>query len=187
MAGWRHINVVVHRDLGFLVAALTVVYAVSGIAVNHTHQWNPSYRLAREARTFAPIAVAEREVMVAELVKKLELGELPKDSFRSRPDSLELFYEGWSVKADATAGTAVIERPGERPGLFQANFLHLNRGKGWWTWVADAFAVALIVLAVGGALIPRGKKGLSGHGKYWVLLGVAVPLGFLLALSSAGG
>lgn len=179
---WRHWNVVLHRDLGYAVAALTVVYAVSGIAVNHADQWNPNYRIAREEQRFEPIAVGEREVMVAELVKKLDLKELPKESFRSRPDSLELFYDGWSVKADATAGVAVIERPRGRFLLRGFNALHLNEAKGLWTWVADLFAVALAFLAIGGVLIPRGKKSLAGHGKYWVLLGLAVPVGFLLAL-----
>jgi hypothetical protein len=136
-----------------------------------------------EAQRFGPIAVADREVMVAELVDKLKLPGLPKDSFRSRPDSLELFYDRWTVKADATAGLAVVERPRERPVLRQFNFLHLNHAKHLWTWVADAFALVLIFLAVGGALIPRGRKGLAGHGKYFVLLGLAIPLGFVLALS----
>lgn len=182
MAGWRQWNVALHRDLGFLVAGLTVVYAVSGIAVNHVHQWNPNYALTTETQRFEPIPVAEREVMVAQLVAKLALPGPPKDSFRSRPDSLELFYDGWTVKADATAGVATVERPRERPLLRQFNFLHLNHAKHLWTWVADAFALVLIFLAVGGALIPRGKKGLVGHGKYFVLLGLAVPLGFVLAL-----
>lgn len=182
MAGWRGWNLALHRDLGYLVAGLTVIYAVSGVAVNHTSDWNPNYRIVREQRTFAPIAIAEREVMVAELVQKLALGELPKDSFRSRPDSLELFYEGWSVKADATLGVATVERPRDRPFLRDFNFLHLNHAKGLWTWVADLFAVALAFLAISGALIPRGKKGLAGHGKYWVLLGLAIPLGFLVTL-----
>lgn len=181
MAGWRQWNVALHRDLGFVVAALTVVYSISGIAVNHVDSWNPNYSLSREEQRFAPIAVGERDAMVAELVEKLKLPGLPKGSFRSRPDSLELFYDGWSVKADATAGVALVERPRERPLLRQFNFLHLNHGKHLWTWVADAFAVVLIFLAIGGALIPRGRKGLTGHGKYFVLLGLAIPLGFILA------
>ena len=39
---WRRWNNVLHRDLGYLVFALTFLYAVSGVAVNHTHQWNPN-------------------------------------------------------------------------------------------------------------------------------------------------
>jgi hypothetical protein len=182
VSGWRQWNVALHRDLGFVVTGLTVIYAVSGIAVNHVHQWNPNYALVREEQRFAPIAVGERDAMVAELVEKLKLPGPPKDAFRSRPDSLELFYEDFSVKADATSGVATLERPRPRPVLRQFNLLHLNNPKGLWTWVADVFALVLIFLAVGGALIPRGKKGLGGHGKYFLLLGLAVPLGFLLAL-----
>ena len=176
---WRHWNVVLHRDTGYLVAALTVVYAVSGVAVNHTADWNPNYRVTRETRSFEPIAVAEREVMVAELVKKLGLPGLPKDSFRSRPDELELFYEGFSVRADATKGVATLERPRDRFLLRDFNFLHLNQAKGWWTLVADAYAVALVFMALSGLLIARGRQGLFARGKWWVMAGIAIPALFV--------
>ncbi|MHB8879609.1 MAG: hypothetical protein ACYC8T_38435, partial [Myxococcaceae bacterium] len=120
--GWRHWNVVLHRDAGYLVAALTVVYAVSGVAVNHTADWNPNYKITREERRFEPIKVGEREAMVAELVRKLELPGPPRDSFRSRPESLELFYDGWNVTADATLGVATLERPRDRFLLRNFNF-----------------------------------------------------------------
>jgi len=29
-----------HRDVGYLCAGLVVVYAVSGVAVNHHHEWD---------------------------------------------------------------------------------------------------------------------------------------------------
>ena len=134
---WRRLNNVLHRDLGYLAVALTVIYAVSGIAVNHRHQWNPSWRIDREERRFTPVPVADREAMVAALVERMELPGPPKSSFRSAPHVVELFYDGWSVKADATAGTAVIERPRSRRVLRESNFLHLNEPKGLWTWVAD--------------------------------------------------
>ena len=47
---WRRWNNVFHRDLGYLCVGLTLVYAVSGVAVNHVDAWNPSYEIThREA------------------------------------------------------------------------------------------------------------------------------------------
>lgn len=181
MAGWRAWNVLLHRDVGYVAAGLTLVYAVSGVAVNHRADWNPNTTMVREERRFAPMPVGERDAMVAALVKALDLPP-PRDAFRSRPDQVELFYEGWSVKADTTAGLATLERPRDRPVLREVNYLHLNDPKGAWTWVADAFAVALAFLALSGVLIPRGKHGLAGHGKYFLLVGLAIPLGFLAAM-----
>jgi hypothetical protein len=93
-----------------------------------------------------------------------------------------MFYDGWSVTADVTAGTAVVERTRKRLVLFDANFLHLNRPRGLWTWVADAYAGLLAVLAVSGVFMIKGRNGLAGRGKWWVMAGLAVPLGFLLVL-----
>ena len=178
---WRQVNNAVHRDVGYFCVALTIVYAVSGVAVNHVHQWNPSYRLERVTRTFEPVPVGERDAMVAELVRKLGLPGPPKSSFRSAPHLVALFYEGWSVTADAAAGTALVERPHERPVLFDANFLHLNRPKGLWTWFADAYALLLAFLAVSGMFVLKGRNGLAGRGKWFVLAGLLVPLAFLFA------
>src|SRR5688572_31795033 len=32
-----------HRDLGYLAVGLTVMYALSGLAVNHIADWDPSF------------------------------------------------------------------------------------------------------------------------------------------------
>ena len=44
---WRRLLVVVHRDIGYLCAGLTVIYAVSGIAVNPIEGWNPNSDVRR--------------------------------------------------------------------------------------------------------------------------------------------
>jgi hypothetical protein len=179
---WRRWNAAIHRDVGYACVALTIVYAVSGVAVNHIHEWNPNYKIIREERRFEPVPVGERDVMVAALVERLGFAEPPKESFRQRPEIVEMFYDGWSVRADATAGTAVIERTGKRPGLYEANFLHLNRPRGWWTWIADLYAVMLVVLAGTGLFVLRGRTGLAGRGKWFVLAGLALPIVVLIVL-----
>ncbi|MGK2855848.1 MAG: PepSY-associated TM helix domain-containing protein [Thermoanaerobaculia bacterium] len=182
MVNWRRVNRAVHRDVGYFCAALTLVYAISGVAVNHTADWNPSYKIERVERTFAPIAVGSREEMVAALVTTLELPGPPQSSFRSAPHLVDLFYEGWSVKADATAGKATIERPRDRVILRDVNFLHLNHPKGVWTWVADGYAVLLALLAITGLFILRGRNGLTRRGIWFVGAGLLLPVGFLIVL-----
>jgi len=173
---WRRWNNVLHRDLGYLCVALTVVYAISGIAVNHIGDWNPNYEIERIERSFEPIPVSDRETMVAQAVERLELPGLPDESFRSDPATVQLFYEGWSVEVRATEGTALIERARGRFLLKDFNDLHLNRPKGLWTWVADVYAGFLLLLAVTGMFVLKGKKGLSGRGKWFVLAGLILPV-----------
>jgi hypothetical protein len=177
---WRRWNNVLHRDVGYFCVALTVIYAISGIAVNHIGDWNPNYKIERIEKTFEPIPVSDRESMVALAVERLELPGLPQDSFRPAPETLQLFYDGWSVEVQAVEGTAVIERPRGRPLLREANDLHLNRPKGLWTWVADVYAGLLLLLAVTGLFVLKGKKGLSGRGKWFVLAGLVLPVVFLV-------
>lgn len=179
---WRKWLRVLHRDVGYLCAALTVVYAISGIAVNHTHDWNPSYDLNREERTFEPIPVTSKGEMVEALVERLDLPGPPNESFRPSPGVVELYYEGWSVHAEAEEGTALIERPRERFLLRDMNFLHLNHPKGTWTYVADLYALALGFLGVSGLFILRGKQGFAGRGKWLVLVGLVIPLVYVAVL-----
>jgi len=179
---WRRLVIATHRDVGYACVALTVLYALSGLAVNHVHQWNPSYRIERVEREFEPVPVGERDATVAALVERLELPGLPKESFRPSPGVVHLFYDGWSVEADAVAGRAIVEQPRDRLVLRDANFLHLNQGKGWWTWVADLYAVALLLLAGTGLFMLKGRQGLGGRGKWLVGAGLLVPIAFLAAL-----
>ncbi len=176
---WRHWNRSLHRDVGYFVLGLTVIYAVSGVAVNHTRDWNPNYRFFRQVETFAPIVPGDRAATVAAVVDALELPP-PVDAFRHRPDQVTLFYEGWSVEADLSAGRAVIERPRRRPVLYAFNRLHLNRDRGLWTWVADLYALLLLFMPLSGLFILRGKNGFAGRGKWLVSLGIVLPLGYWL-------
>lgn len=176
---WRYWNNVLHRDIGYFVVGLTLIYAISGIAVNHIDDWNPNYSVTEEERGFEIFAPTDRESTISLLVDRLELPE-PIDAFRSTPTKIELLYEGWSVKADVETGAAVIVRPTERALLFDFNFLHLNHAKGWWTFFADAYAGLLILLALTGMFVLRGRKGLAGRGKWFVTAGVLLPLLFLV-------
>jgi hypothetical protein len=42
---WRLWFRVIHRDLGFLIFGLTVIYAISGITLNHINDFNPNYSI----------------------------------------------------------------------------------------------------------------------------------------------
>ena len=73
-------------------------------------------------------------------------------------------------------GVVEVTRVAQRPLIRQFNFLHLNEGRRYWTYVADLFAVLLVFLAVSGPLIVRGRRGLRGRGGVLVAVGVLVPL-----------
>jgi hypothetical protein len=185
-ATWRRWNNAVHRDLGYFCVALTVIYAVSGLAVNHVEDWNPNYRIERVRRTFEPVPVGERDAMVAAIVQRLDLPDDYVDAYRPRPETVEIFYDGFTVTAHADRGVATWETRAERKVLYDLNFLHLNYGKGVWTWFADLYALALIVLAGTGIFVLRGRPGITGRGKWFMGAGFVVPVFLLWLLRYAG-
>jgi len=158
---------------------------VSGVAVNHAEDWNPNYRVVKERRKVAPIADAAPDAMFAEARAKLALEE-PLSTHRPDPATLQLFYELRTVSIDRPTGEVIVETTSPRPVLRELNDLHLNNLKGWWTLVADAYAIALIVLAGTGLFMLRGRVGLAGRGKWIAGAGALVPIGFLIWRKLAG-
>ena len=55
MGGLRKVCRFVHRELGYFAVGLTLVYAISGLAVNHVHHWNPSYAQSEESFRIDPV------------------------------------------------------------------------------------------------------------------------------------
>jgi len=48
-----------------------------------------------------------------------------------------------------------------------------------WTWVADVYAFLLLFMAVTGMFVLKGRQGLAGRGKWFILAGLVVPLAFI--------
>lgn len=175
---WRRWNTALHRDVGFLCIGLTLLYAISGVAVNHIAEWNPSYRAERTTTNIGPVAgnPAEPETIRMILARLDEQGKL-ESSYRPDPVSLQLFVEGRSILVNLTSGQVEYDRAIPRTGLREMNFLHLNHPKKAWTWVADLYAVALAFLAVSGLFMIR--RSILCRGLLLSGAGILLPLVFL--------
>jgi len=178
---WRKWNKIIHRDLGYLCVGLTMVYAISGLAVNHIADWNPNYRIERLTSSIDPKLVSglQYEQLAPEIMKAV--GETNKliDSFSPEPGKMKVFVEGNTITANLKTGEVLQEKAMPRKVLHHMNFLHLNHPKKLWTWFADLYALALFCLALTGMFVLRGKKGITGRGAWLTGAGVALPLFFL--------
>lgn len=176
--GWRWWLHVIHRDVGYLCVGLVVVYAVSGIAVNHVDDWNPSYAIERVRGDIGPVAATEvdDDAVARVVLSRLGLSTDYRALFAPAPDQLRILRGNHTIDVDLASGDVTQEFVVPRFGLYEANHLHLNRAKGAWTWIADAFAVLLIVLAVTGLFLIKGKQGITGRGAWLAGLGIALPL-----------
>jgi hypothetical protein len=178
---WRKFNIIIHRDLGYLCFGLTIIYAISGVAVNHIQDWNPTYVLEKivSSVNLAGIESADNEALTSSVLEQLgETSEL-KNVYRQDADTLKIFVVNNNITVDLNTGSVFQEKSTKRPFLYEANFLHLNHPKKLWTWFADLYAVSLGLLAVSGLFILKGKKGLAGRGKWLVGIGFVIPLFFL--------
>jgi hypothetical protein len=173
---------ITHRDVGYLCVGLTIIYAVSGIAVNHVDDWNPNYII--ENHSYQLKAIGDSSSTVEELsfgiMEQLTITDKLASTFRPAPDKLQLFFENMNVTVNLSTWQAEMEVVNSRAVLRQTNFLHLNVPKKAWTYVADIFAAALIYLAITGIFMIEGKKGITGRGKWLIAMGVIIPAVFLL-------
>ena len=171
-----------HRDVGYIAFGLTIIYSISGIAVNHVSDWNPNYSIEKDS-LIIPINIDSTftgENLVSDLTKYFSISDSIKSFFRSSPTSIDIFFQNKTLSANLKNRIAILEKVKSRAIIRETNFLHLNHPKKAWTWIADIFALSLIFLAATGLFMIKGKKGLSGRGKWFALLGILIPMVFLL-------
>ena len=93
---------------------------------------------------------------------------------------MKVFLKGGSsLVVDTQTGAAVYESLKRRPLLSDMVKLHYNPTK-WWTIFSDAFAVCLILITLTGMVMLKGPKGLWGRGGILFVIGVVIPVLFLV-------
>ena len=177
---WRKWNRVVHRDFGYLFFGMTIIYAISGIGMNHlSKEWDPR------------VGVDQKEIQVemnGEINKEKVLNVLEqigeednyKNHFFPNENYLKVFLrDKGEVLINLSSGAGTYERKKTRPILNETVWLHYDPVK-WWTWFSDIYCGALILLALSGLFIIRGKQGITGRGAWMTIVGILIPIVFLL-------
>ena len=177
---WRAWLRAIHRDFGYLAVGFTIIYAVSGLAINHIADWDPNFTSYTKESTIAPIpADVPDEEAIARAKAAVGATSAPRSVLRAG-DEIHLDWDNRSVVVYGDSGLVVDQGRESRFFLRVANWLHYNRGKKAWTYMADLYAVMLLYLAVSGLFMIKGKLGLKWRGALLVSLGVAVPLTYVV-------
>ncbi len=140
--------------------------------------WNPNYQVLKETIEIQPVHETTTLEMKVNIIKQLKLPEEPKSVFRPDPETIQLFYSGKTYTVDLPTGKGVIEYIRPRSVLFEFNQLHLNAPKKVWTWIADIYASALIIVSITGLFVLKGKNGITGRGAFFTILGAFIPAAF---------
>lgn len=176
---WRKWNRAVHRDLGYLFFGMVVIYSLSGIAINHIDDWNANYVVIHEEIQVNPSSLRPDKQEVKELIAPLGDGVVYKNHYFPSDNVLKVFIKDGSVYVNLNTGEGIIEMTKRRLVFREVNYLHYNPIK-YWTWYSDIFAGALIILGLSGLLIPRGDKGITRRGAWMTILGIAIPIVYLI-------
>jgi len=174
-----------HRDAGYLAVGLTFIYALSGLAVNHIKDWDPNFtqidrtlplRLDPKFQNVRltldpPAARAVAHATMAALGRD----DVVRDVYAVDDTHVDVTLDGTMLYVDVAKGVVREEGQKDRFALRIANWLHLNRGKPAWTFIADGYAVFLLFLATSGLFMIPGKLGLRGRGAILTGLGALVP------------
>jgi len=167
---------VIHRDLGFLMVGICFVYGISGILLNHMNGKDPAYKTEEFSLQLDKNLSAEDLKVIwndRQDVPKLNR-VLPIDDTHIR-----LLYSGGTGVYDTMSGIADYEKYQKREFVYWINRLHYNKVKGW-SLMGDIFAVSLIFFAVSGLFMIKGKHGIGGYGKWYLIGGILIPVLYVI-------
>lgn len=176
---WRKWNKIVHRDFGYLFFGMTIIYALSGIAINHRGDWNPNYIIIEKAINEQAFDHRPDKKEVLSLLEKYDVHNDYRKHYFPSEDEMKVFLTGGAAQIQLSTGQGYIQITKRRSVFREMNYLHYNPSRSW-TWVSDIYAGALIILALSGLLIPRGKDGITARGAWLTLLGIVIPLIFVI-------
>lgn len=168
---------ILHRDISYFFTGMILIYAVTGILLNHAKDINPYYIIDVHKVDFK-LPTDTLQINIELIKQKLEvIGETEvKSYYYPQPNTIKIFVKDGTITSNLTEGTALIEKSARRPVLYQLNMMHKNRPHSWWTWFSDIFAVGLIIITITGLFLIKGKKGITGRGAIYIIAGIALPL-----------
>jgi hypothetical protein len=178
---WRRFSRALHRDLGYFFTGAILIYALSGIALNHRGDWNPSYIVKTETLTVESIPQSWNRQTANEFLKEVGIESRYRKHYAPDTTHVRIFHKKGSVTVDLKTKEVFKESLEKRPLFHTINKLHFNPGR-WWTWFSDIFAICLILITVTGLILVKGKKGMLWRGTILVALGILLP-GILAFLS----
>ncbi|MBQ6722930.1 MAG: PepSY-associated TM helix domain-containing protein [Paludibacteraceae bacterium] len=166
---------IIHRELSYVFAGMLLVYAISGIALNHKATFNSSYRIERTEYQLPA------EGTIDQWLTLCGVGGKEIQHYNPDENTLKVFLKGNStLTVDMTTHIGVLEQVKKRPVLGNLSKLHYNMQGKAWTWFSDIFAIALVLIVLSGLFMLKGKHGLWGIGGIELAVGILIPLLFIL-------
>jgi len=165
-----------HRYLGYFFVGITLIYAISGIILNHKKKGeDPAYKTEYISYQLSSgLSPSQLTAYWNENISDYALNRIIPES-----ESYNLYLKGGLGTYNPMTGELNFEVYQKKLWVFFINKLHYNSKLGW-TLMADIFAIAMLIFALSGMLMVPGKKGIRGIGKWLIAIGIVLPFLFFL-------
>lgn len=167
---------ILHRDIGFIMVGICLIYAISGILLNHMDGKDPSYKTEEYTLHLEPN-------LDRNSLKSLwnNNNQSPQSNRVIKVDDthLQILFDGGLGIYNTETGQIDYEKYTKRPFVYWITKLHYNKVRGW-NIMADVFAISMVFFALSGLFMVKGKKGITGNGKWYLLIGIMIPILYVI-------
>jgi hypothetical protein len=173
-----------HRDIAYFYVGLIISFSISGIFLNHRQALNPR-RYTYDSKEIVISVPVSKEAVNEEFITRFSKEHHIEDDVRRfavEGNTLKISYASHDVQVDITTGKGKIETYRIIPLLGHMTKLHLDTSK-WWIYYSDVFGIGMLIIAITGMFIERGKNSFQARGWKLALIGIIFPLIFLFLLS----
>ena len=182
-----------HRDLGYFVIGLTLIYAITGIVLSGRGlAW---FKVEFEDKTVISKNIKSEEFN-KEFIKVVLAGKVsevfPESSYKGVKKHLRLklvkqkdevlHFKAWrslNVKYEQNSGNLEVRYKGYPVALEIFVDAHKATHESAWFYLAIIYSVILSFLAISSFWMVKGKNGFRRRGVYFMLAGFAVVAIFL--------
>jgi uncharacterized protein len=180
---WRKWLRVLHRDFGYFIVGITLIYAISGILLNHRNDFNPDFKIVyQEFRVNLPPGPPYLEKDLKPLIESIDDFIVYKRAYITRNGNLKVFINNGELIIDPATGEGELEYLQKRKLFFEMNMLHRVATHKSWKWISDGMMVILIFVTISGIFILKGKNGFERRGVWLIAAGIIVPLVYMIFL-----
>ncbi|WP_347840937.1 PepSY-associated TM helix domain-containing protein [uncultured Draconibacterium sp.] len=170
-----------HRDFGYFILGMTMVYCISGIYLNHRHDFNPDYKIfTNDFRVELDQKQHYSDDEIKHIVESVRKDVVYKKHYVDKQGDIKVFIANGEVLIDPETGEGTMRYLQRRPLIFGMNKLHKSAIGSLWKWISDLMAVILLFVAISGLFLVKGKRGLLRWGWWLTIAGFIVPLIFVI-------
>lgn len=177
-----------HRDLGYFVIGLTLIYAITGIILSGRGLGWLEKEFNESSYTKKNIEVENFNEEFINLVISAHFDEIfPKNSYKDVKKHLKLkmykqtneflFFQAWrslDVKYEIKTGLIELKYVGYPMAVKLFVHAHKENHESAWFYLAILYSLILSFLAISSFWMVKGKNGFAKRGVYFMLAGFVV-------------